>query len=96
MDKLKPCPFCGSTKIRMEKKKGRTFVNGLDQPVEQHKWYAQFTRCKARGSIASGKVNLYYNYAISQETRDKFPEWQTTDDEIRRIAVVLWNVRMTK
>lgn len=75
-------------------RKGRKFINGLDHPIEQHRWYVQCCKCKARGSVASGKVNLYENYFISQDTRNKFPEWQTTDDEIKRIAVMLWNVRI--
>ena len=74
-------------------RKGNKYVNGLDHPIEQHKWYVQCTKCKARGSIASGKVNLYENYFISQETRNHFPPWQKTDDEIKREAIDLWNDR---
>ena len=91
--KAKPCPFCGSGRIRTDHKTGRKFINGLDHPVEQHKWYAQCTKCKARGAVASGKVNLTENYFISQATRDRFPEWQTTDNELHRKAIELWNNR---
>ena len=94
MDNVEVCPFCGSNKVRGVKRNGRTFVNGLDQPIEQHIWYIQCTKCKARGSIASGKVNLYENVMVSEERRKEFPSWQTTDSELFREAASLWNTRV--
>lgn len=90
MSELKCCPFCGNENPTIKMCKGRKFVNGLDQPIEQHKWYVQCTKCKSRGSVASGKVNLWENL-----NRDfKRPIWQTTDDEIKSIAIKLWNYRI--
>ena len=90
MERLKQCPFCGYEKPGLMMCKGRKFVNGLDQPIEQHKWYVQCPKCKARGSVASGKVNLW-----SDLNKDlPIPGWQTTDDQIKSIAVKLWNYRI--
>ena len=90
MEELKPCPFCGYEKPITMMRKGRKFVNGLDHIIEQHKWYVQCPRCKARGSVASGKVNpsAWWYRDIAK------PVWQTTDGEIKSIAVKLWNVRV--
>ena len=90
MEELKHCPFCGNENPVLKKCKGRKFINGLDQPIEQHKWYVQCQNCKARGSVASGKVNLWehLNYDLPR------PIWQTTDDQIKSVAVKLWNYRI--
>ena len=90
------CPFCGWHKSRLQMKKGRKFINGLDHPIEEHKWYIQCIKCKARGPIASGKVNLYENHFITTEQREKFPDWQTTDEELMSKAVKLWNRRAAR
>ena len=90
MEELKRCPFCGNENPALKMCKGRKFINGLDQPIEQHKWYVQCQKCKARGSVASGKVNLWENLNHDLPR----PIWQTTDDEIKRIAVKLWNYRV--
>ena len=94
-EKPNRCPFCKGTRVLLQMKKGRKFINGLDHPIEEHKWYAYCTRCKARGPIASGKVNLYENYVITPETRAHFPRWQRTDNELRAEAMELWNRRPT-
>ena len=90
MEELKRCPFCGYEKPGLTMRKGRKFVNGLDHPIEQHKWYAYCPRCKARGSVASGKVNLLARLYQDLPT----PVWQTTDEEIKSIAIKLWNYRI--
>ena len=93
LEHIKPCPFRNNETLMITGRKGRRFVNGLDHPIEHHKWYVQCGKCKARGSLASGKVNLYENYCITPEQRAKFPEWQTTDNELRDKAIRLWNER---
>ena len=90
MEELKRCPFCGNENPTLKMRKGRKFINGLDQPIEQHKWYARCPKCKARGSVASGKVNLWENLNHDLQR----PIWQTTDDEIKMVAVKLWNYRV--
>lgn len=90
MEKLKRCPFCGYENPKTKMCKGRKYVNGLDQPIEQHKWYVQCPKCKSRGSVASGKVNLL---AAWNQNLPK-PIWQTDDDVIESIAIRLWNYRI--
>lgn len=90
------CPFCGNTKSTLRGNTGRRFVNGLDHPIEQHRWYVQCNKCKAKGGIASGKVNLYENgEPIAPESRKNYPDWQTTDADLARKALDLWNRRTT-
>lgn len=91
--KAKPCPFCGNERVVAQLKTGRNYINGLDQPIQQHKCYIQCTKCKARGALASGKVNLTENYCVSVSAREKFPTWQTTDNELKEKALILWNER---
>lgn len=91
MTKRKLCPFCGWPGTSLIRSNGRKFINGLDHPIHEHKWYVRCNKCNARGPIASGKVNLYENNFITPEQRAKFPEWQTTDDELIDKAVSAWN-----
>ena len=90
MDELKHCPYCGYKTPKIMMRKGRKFVNGLNHPVEQHKWYVQCPKCKARGPISSGKVNLMRNLYHDVPR----PEWEKEDNTIKDIAICMWNYRV--
>lgn len=36
MPDLKPCPFCGGTKLKVERKSSLAGFNGLDERVDRH------------------------------------------------------------
>lgn len=45
MADLKPCPFCGGTKLKVDRKSRLTGWNGLDMRVEMHTYCP---RCGAK------------------------------------------------
>lgn len=83
---LKPCPFCGSTKLKIDCKTAWAGITG-DQRTERHTFSCRCNICHARGSTSSGCVILG---RISEED---LPEWATTDDSLRQQAIKAWNGR---
>jgi hypothetical protein len=83
--KLKPCPFCGSEKVKIEgKNKKALFYEGLE-----HRTYAvRCNKCHARGGTASGYIrNLFYHLT------ERGKELMETEYQIRCRAVEAWNRR---
>lgn len=89
MNNLKPCPFCGSTKLIINHKSRRAGYTGIDAIVDTETYSVRCTRCHARGGTASGMVlqSLLYVY------RDNMPEWATTRETLTKKAIEVWNVR---
>ena len=48
--KLDACPFCGCTKLKVEKKSRPFGITGLDVPVNNVSCSVRCNRCYARGS----------------------------------------------
>lgn len=88
MAELKPCPFCGSDKVKIGRKSAFAGFNGLDERVENHTFSVRCNACHARGGAVSGKV-LNSKYG----DRFKLPEWATTDAALKTRAVCAWNRR---
>lgn len=89
-EELKPCPFCGSEKTKLIKNSTLYGFNGLDERIEQHKFYVRCNKCFARGGTASGKVIT----RLSSTTLGlslALPEWATTDEALKAEAVAKWN-----
>lgn len=87
MESLKPCPFCGSNKLKIESKSvldGYTFA---DERVERITFSVRCNSCHARGGAAGGKV------ITSASVLWKRPEWATTEDELEDKAIEAWNRR---
>lgn len=93
MDKLKPCPFCGSTKLKMEKKSTLAGFNGLDWRVERHTYSVRCNVCHARGGAAGGKVIPHYEFFNKPYEHLPPPQWVTTDEKLREEAAEAWNRR---
>lgn len=85
---LKSCPFCGSTKLKIESKSVFAGSNGLGQRVERMTFSVRCNYCHARGSTVCGKVLSLYRFSIT-----KLPEWATTDTELKKQAIAVWNRR---
>jgi hypothetical protein len=85
---LKPCPFCGSTKLTIDYKSTSVGHNGLGQRVERHTYSVRCNVCHARGGTVGGKVVSHYRFL-----KEKLPEWETTDDVLRNKAILTWNNR---
>ena len=89
MDKnlLMPCPFCGGTKLKIEKKSTFAGYNGLDERVDRHTFSVRCNTCNARGGTAGGKVvQHYHGHSLRAD-------WETNDGELERLSVRAWNRR---
>ena len=62
---LKPCPFCGSTSLKVESKH-----NGQWRGTGTHSATVRCNKCHARGSTASSKAGKHI-YSASEEARNK-------------------------
>lgn len=87
--KLKPCPFCGSEKQKLDRKSKFAGYNGLDDRVEQHTYSVRCNVCHARGGAIGGKVV----FGSSLFGIDILPSWATTDAELKKKAIEAWNGR---
>lgn len=85
---LKPCPFCGSTKLKVDRKSKLVGHNGLDERVEQRTFSVRCNVCHARGGAVGGKVlgRIRRGFGV--------PPWATTDEELEKRAVEAWNRRV--
>ena len=88
MDKLKPCPFCGGTKLKIERKSRLAGWNGLDMRVEMHTYSVRCNTCHARGGAVGGRVMNDPWTRCAQ-----LPDWATTDKTLEAKAIEAWNRR---
>lgn len=88
---LKPCPFCGSKKLKLESKQKIVGYNGLDMYVRNRTYSVRCNVCHARGGAVSGKV---VPEMILRPDLD-LPSWATTDAKLKEQAVDAWNRRVT-
>ena len=86
---LKPCPFCGSTKLKIESKTRFAGYTGIDARVEQDTYSVRCNVCHARGGATSGKVIKSHMDIYSC----KMPQWATTSDALKEKAIEAWNRR---
>lgn len=84
--KLLPCPFCGSEKLKIDKKSTLVGYNGLDERVERWTYSVRCSSCHARGGTVGGKV-IPFKYA-DVERKDI-----TTKEELKAKCVEAWNTR---
>ena len=88
MTELKPCPFCGGTKLKVERKSRLAGWNGLDMRVEMHTYSVRCNTCHARGGAVGGRV---MNERFTR--RVQLPDWATTDKALEEKAIEAWNRR---
>jgi Lar family restriction alleviation protein len=86
MAELKPCPFCGSTKLKIDRKSRLAGWNGLDMRVEMHTYSARCNTCHARGGSVGGRV-------MNDPVNTRLPNWATTDKTLEAKAIEAWNRR---
>ena len=88
------CPFCGSRKLKLEKKSVLDGFTGLDDRVERHTFSVRCNVCHARGPAFGGKVipHFFTNRILGIEV--EYPSWATTDEELKEKAVNAWNDRV--
>ena len=86
---LKPCPFCGSRKLKIEVKNGGTrYRNELMQRVNYKIYTVRCNSCFARGGTSGGLVG-------DRDISPKANIAHLLDDprDLRERAVELWNRR---
>lgn len=88
-DMLEPCPFCGSTKLKMDKKSSlEGYLAGIWR-VERHTYSVRCNVCHARGGSVGGKVVPY------KPVEDfDFSKQCTIEEELKMKAVEAWNKRI--
>lgn len=91
MIQLKPCPFCGGNKLKIDKKSRLAGYNGLDHRVNQVTYSVRCNTCHARGGAVGGKVIEQYHYYKTNGI--VLPDWATTPDELKTKAIEAWNRR---
>lgn len=92
--KLKPCPFCGSEKLKIENKSVLAGYNGLEQRINKVTYSIRCNKCHARGGTSSGKILASFNFIFNGE--ELMPTWATTDNELKQKAVDKWNRRVNE
>lgn len=88
MTELKPCPFCGGAKLKIDRKSRLAGWNGLDMRVEMHTYSVRCNTCHARGGAVGGRV---MNERFTRCA--KLPDWATTDKALEAKAIEAWNRR---
>ena len=88
MNDLKPCPFCGGTKLKIDRKSRLAGWNGRDMRVEMHTYSVRCNTCHARGGAAGGRV-IYTPWTRCAPP----PDWATTDKALEEKAIEAWNKR---
>ena len=86
---LKPCPFCGSTKLKLESKQKLVGYNGLDMRVEHRTYSVRCNICYARGGTVGGKV--IQDHRLRSDL--PLPTYATTDESLKNGAIEAWNRR---
>lgn len=89
MAELKPCPFCGGTKLKLDSKQTKAGYTGIDALVQQETYSVRCNVCHARGGSAGGKVI----HSRLDVYRNNMPKWATTAEELRQKAIEAWNRR---
>lgn len=84
MAELKPCPFCGGTKLKMDRK----MLGGYPAEYSLYTYSVRCNVCHARGGAVGGRVMNDPWTRCAQ-----FPDWTTTDENLEAKAIEAWNRR---
>ena len=73
-NELKPCPFCGSTKLKLEKKATK---------YKGHKGYVASVRCNCCHARGGTVTNLTIPYAVKEDVENRaFKLWNRRDNNV--------------
>ncbi len=86
---LKPCPFCGSKKLKIQGTGRRIGVIGTDEPVTRETFSVRCNVCHARGGAVGGKVIL----TRLRLRESELPNWASSRDSLKEKAIEAWNRR---
>jgi len=86
---IKPCPFCGSSRVKVfSKNAGTEWINGLGHRVNRKTFTVRCKVCFARGGVAGGLVSDR-ELPPGANIRDRIDD----ENDLRLEAVRLWNER---
>ena len=88
MDNMKPCPFCGGTKLKLDKKSKLAGYNGIGVRIDRLTYSVRCNTCYARGGAVGGNVSQYV------KDPSRLPSDLTTTWELKEKAINLWNSRV--
>lgn len=84
---LKPCPFCGSKKLKIDKKSKLAGYSGIGVRIDRLTFSVRCNSCFARGGAVGGDVNQYV------KDPSRLPQNITTVETLKNKAIELWNRR---
>lgn len=84
-EELKPCPFCGGKKLKIESKKGEIHYREKDgmYPWQNVKYSVRCNVCHARGGVVSAAVPT-----------DRLGKYSNKVYEVMEKAIKAWNRRV--
>ena len=89
MTELKPCPFCGGEKLKIEHTASSMYKSGLIG-VEPYTFSVRCNKCHARGATVFGY--LRYSVRNLSEEAEKVLE---TREQLESRAIEAWNRRVS-
>lgn len=88
---LKQCPFCGSTKLKIDKKSVLGGYSGGGVRIVRMTFSVRCNSCHARGGAVGGKIKPY------GVPEDRLPNTKLfTKEELKQKAIEAWNRREIK
>ena len=90
MDDLKPCPFCGNKKLKIQGTRIKIGATGIDEPVAHETYSVRCNVCHARGKTVGGKIIL----TRLRVRESDLPDWASSRDSLKEKAIEAWNRRM--
>lgn len=88
-ERMKPCPFCGSKKVKIQGTQRKIGVTGTDEPVARETYSVRCNVCHARGGAVGGKVIL----TRLRLRESELPNWASSRESLQENAIKAWNRR---
>lgn len=88
-EELKPCPFCGSKKLKIQGTQRKIGATGTDEPVARETYSVRCNVCHARGGATGGKIIL----TRLRLRESELPDWASSRDSLKEKAIEEWNRR---
>ncbi len=83
MDNMKPCPFCGGNKLKLDKKSKLAGHNGIGVRIDRLTYSVRCNTCYARGGAVGGDVSQYV------KDPSRLPSGLTTIEELKEKVINL-------
>lgn len=88
-EELKPCPFCGSKKLKIQGTQRKIGATRTDEPVARETYSVRCNVCHARGGAVGGKVIL----TRLRLRESELPNLASSRESLQENAIKAWNRR---